>query len=151
MFFRRRKRRITRRRTASVSQHYKDHKELAREILHERLVLYNEHYGFTYKRVAIRNQRTCWGSCSEHGNLNFNYKAIFLPETLMDYIVVHELCHIKELNHSPDFWKLVAETVPDYRERRNHLKKMTHIPNSGFPSSVAQNRIAMLTSSTQKP
>ncbi len=84
---------------------------------------YNEIYGFKCKRVFIKNQRTRWGSCSQGGNLNFNYKIIYLPETLADYIVIHELCHLKELNHSPRFWNLVERTVPDYKERKRELRK----------------------------
>lgn len=137
MLFKRRKKRSRRR---SASKHYMEYKELARAIIHERLVVYSGHYELTYNRVAIRNQRTCWGSCSEYKNLNFNYKIIFLPEMLMDYVIVHELCHLRHLNHSEDFWNLVAETIPDYREKRTHLKKMTHIPSRGFPSSIVYTR-----------
>lgn len=103
------------------SAHYRAHKEVARVFIHERLAYFNAHYGFVYKRVAIRNQRTCWGSCSEHGNLNFNYKLLFLPSHLADYVIVHELCHLAELNHSPQFWARVAEMCPTYRECRKEL------------------------------
>lgn len=121
--------------------HYIKHKELAREIIHERLSHWNRVYSVAYGRVAVRNQKRCWGSCSEHGNLNFNYKIIFLPESLMDYIIVHELCHLRELNHSPVFWKEVARAIPDYKKRQQHLRKMTHIPQQGFPSSILNTRI----------
>lgn len=136
MFGWKRKRYVVRRRKVPP-QHYVKHKEFAREVIKERLAVWNGHYGFTYKRVAIRNQKTCWGSCSEHGNLNFNYKIIFLPESLMDYVIVHELCHIKHLDHSTDFWALVGQTIPDYTGRRKHLRKMTQVPQQGFPSSIA--------------
>lgn len=138
MMFRRRKGRgvFRRRRTPLNAQHYREHKELAREIVHERLSYWNQFYGFTYRRVSIKNQRTCWGSCSELGNLNFNYRIIFLPEHLMDYVIVHELCHIAELSHSKIFWAEVERAVPDFKERRTHLRKMTRIPKQGFPSSV---------------
>ena len=118
--------------------HYDAYKEHAREIIHGRLVHFNNHYNMVYKRVAIRNQKTCWGSCSEYGNLNFNYKIIFLPQDLMDYVIVHELCHITHLNHSSAFWQLVEETVPNHKEQRAHLRKMTHVPAQGFPSSIVQ-------------
>ena len=111
-----------RRRASSVTKHYLAHKEQARELIHSRLVYFNEHYGLTYNRVAIRNQRRCWGSCTSLGNLNFSYKLLFLPAELRDYIIVHELCHLAELNHSPHFWALVAERVPEYQEHKKSLK-----------------------------
>jgi predicted metal-dependent hydrolase len=83
----------------------------------------NENYGFKFKRVFIRNQKTRWGSCSRDGNLNFNYKLIYLPDALADYIVAHELCHLKELNHSFRFWSLVERVAPDYKERRKELRR----------------------------
>lgn len=118
---------ITRRRTTSVTKHYTEHKEAARRLIHIRLEYFNTHYNLTYKRVAIRNQRRSWGSCTSLGNLNFSYKILFLPPELADYIIVHELCHLKELNHGERFWNLVAETVPDYRERKAVLKKYDHL------------------------
>lgn len=124
-----------RRRALPHHKHYADHKELARSIIHERLAYWNVHYNFAYKRVAVRNQKRRWGSCSEHGNLNFNYKIIFLPEALMDYVIVHELCHLAELNHSQMFWDHVALTVPEYKKMRAYLRRMTHVPHKGFPSS----------------
>ncbi len=129
--FRRKRRKIP------VSKHYQEHKDLARSLIHQRLEYWNEFYNFEYKRVAVRNQKTCWGSCSEHKNLNFNYKIAFLPQELMDYVIVHELCHLKEMNHSKDFWTQVARTLPEHKEYRRRLRSMTHIPNNGFPSSMA--------------
>lgn len=105
-----------------MTRHYREHKEAARRTILERLDFYNQHYQYEWKRVAIRNQRRCWGSCSSLGNLNFSYKLLLLPDDLRDYIVVHELCHLKELNHGPRFWALVAETIPDYLERIRRLK-----------------------------
>lgn len=102
---------------------YKKYKNQALAFVRERLEYFNRFYGFIYHRVSVKNQRTCWGSCSKKGNLNFNYKIIFLPPALADWIVVHELCHLKELNHSKKFWSLVAQTIPDWREIRQKLKK----------------------------
>lgn len=101
---------------------YLHYKEAARRMIAKRLPELNERYGFDYKRVSIKNQRRCWGSCSKQGNLNFNYKLVLLPDRLADYVMVHELCHLKEMNHSVRFWKLVGESMPDYRELRHQLK-----------------------------
>jgi predicted metal-dependent hydrolase len=103
---------------------YRKSVKLARAIVHSRLEFFNRHYGFSYNRVAIKNQRTCWGSCSQKSNLNFNYNVINLSEEQRDYVIVHELCHLQELNHSQKFWKLVAQVIPDYRRIRGELKKI---------------------------
>ena len=87
-----------------------------------RLEVLNQAYSHPYKKVSVRNQKTRWGSCSTQGNLQFNYRILFLPQELVDYIVVHELCHLKEMNHSKRFWNLVAKTVPEYRTLRARLR-----------------------------
>ena len=97
-------------------------KEDARKLVTERIAHFNEYYNFSFKGIAIRNQKSRWGSCSHKGNLNFNYKIALLPPELQDYIVVHELCHLKQLNHSSAFWELVAEQVPNHKELRKKLK-----------------------------
>lgn len=101
---------------------YEEHKERARLFVHKKILQLNVFYNFTYNEVRIKNQTTLWGSCSRKGNLNFNYKIIHLPEKLADYIVVHELCHLKELNHGKEFWTLVAKRVPDYKKLREELR-----------------------------
>jgi predicted metal-dependent hydrolase len=95
----------------------------AKKLVQSRLEYFNRFYGFAYDRISIRNQQTRWGSCSAKGNLNFNYRILFLPSELSDYVVVHELCHLRELNHSPAFWRLVELTVPDYKKRRQLLRQ----------------------------
>ena len=99
-------------------------KETALKLAQEKVAVFNQQYNLTYRRISIRNQKTRWGSCSKAGNLNYNYKIALLPERLSDYIVVHELCHLKEFNHSRRFWDLVAQTLPDYKERRKEIKNL---------------------------
>ncbi len=98
-------------------------KEEARALAHSRLAHFNEAYGFRWNRVSIKDQRSQWGSCSRYGNLNFNYKIVLLPSALADYVIVHELCHLKEMNHSARFWSLISKTVPEWRERRSKLRR----------------------------
>ena len=72
---------------------------------------------------AERFQQTRWGSCSSRGNLNFNWRLLLMPERVMDYVIVHELAHRREMNHSAAFWQIVETYLPDYRERRQWLKE----------------------------
>ncbi len=102
---------------------FKENKEAALAFVTERLAFFNTLYNFKYGTIRVRNQKSRWGSCSIRGNLNFNYSIVHLPQELADYIVVHELCHLKEFNHSKNFWNLVAEALPDYDRRRTILKK----------------------------
>lgn len=104
---------------------YIEAKEESRKFIESRLNYYATEYGFKFNRVSIRNQKSRWGSCSAKRNLNFNYRLLFLPIHLADYVIVHELCHLKEMNHSREFWKLVGGILPDYRERRRDLKKIS--------------------------
>jgi predicted metal-dependent hydrolase len=98
------------------------YKATAEHLVQRRLSYFNTFYRLAINNVSIRNQKTRWGSCSKKSNLSFNYKIAFLPLELVDYVVVHELCHVKELNHSGRFWNLVTETIPNYKERRRRLK-----------------------------
>lgn len=79
--------------------------------------------GLSYNRVVIKGMRSRWGSCSVKGNLNFNWKLVLLPEPVIDYVIIHELTHLKEMNHSRKFWELVARECPDWRGRRKWLTK----------------------------
>lgn len=98
------------------------YKDQALVLAAKRIEYFNKIYGFKFNKINIKNQKTRWGSCSRKGNLNFNYKIALLPERLADYIIVHELCHLKEFNHSQKFWNLVAKAIPDYLEIRNELR-----------------------------
>ena len=114
---------LQKKKTEAVAD-YKKYAKLAKVVVRSQLEFFNQQYGFTYNRIAIKNQKTCWGSCSQKANLNFNYRIINLSQDLRDYVIVHELCHLKELNHSRNFWKLVAQAVPNYCELRRRLKNI---------------------------
>ena len=105
---------------------YAANKEAARRLITERVRHFMGHYGSRHGmavgKIAIRNQKSRWGSCSRKGNLNFNYKLVFLSPEARDYVIVHEICHIKEFNHGRGFWALVGETVPEYKKLRKELR-----------------------------
>jgi predicted metal-dependent hydrolase len=94
----------------------------ALEFVKSRINHYNQHYKFTFGKITIKNHRSVWGSCSARKNLNFNHRIVDLTPEQADYIIVHELCHLKELNHSKRFWSLVAETIPNFRELKHSLR-----------------------------
>ena len=79
--------------------------------------------GVNYNRLNVRAAKTRWGSCSQKGNLNFNWKLMMAPEPVVDYVIIHELAHLKEMNHSKKFWNLVAEHCPKWRKHRQWLKE----------------------------
>lgn len=93
----------------------------ASRIIPERVAYYAPLVGVTYARVTIRLQRTRWGSCSSRGNLNFNAVLVLADSDLMDYVIVHELCHRKQMNHSALFWTEVERVCPNWRECRRRL------------------------------
>lgn len=101
-------------------------RDLARQaarVIPERAAYFAPLVGVDYGRITIRSQRTRWGSCSAKGNLNFNCLLTLCPPEVLDYVVVHELCHRKELNHSARFWAEVAKVCPDYARHRHWLKE----------------------------
>jgi predicted metal-dependent hydrolase len=115
-----------RRRTASKASvaHYEENKEAARAIVHQKLAHFAPLYGVSYKKVFIKNSRSRWGSCSERGNLNFNYRIALLRDDLANYVVVHELCHLIHFNHSLAFWAEVERAVPGAKTLRRELRKI---------------------------
>ena len=97
-------------------------KKQAKADLTARVARFAPMVGVNYNRVSIRAQKTRWGSCSREGNLNFNCLLMLVPEEVRDYVVIHELCHRKEMNHSPRFWAEVARICPQYDTHRRWLK-----------------------------
>ena len=136
------KRIIKKRSIKKINDQYTDLKEETRVKVLAKLVKYRDFYLsnvnssghiltkvynlnlLNYKRVAIRDQKSRWGSCSSRGNLNFNYRLILLSEEMCDYVIVHELCHLLEMNHSDRFWSLVALAVPDYQSVKAQMRKI---------------------------
>lgn len=101
---------------------YLNNKDKSLELAKKKVEEFNSVYRFQFNKINIKNQKTKWGSCSSKKNLNFNYKIIHLPENILNYIIVHELCHLGEFNHSQKFWKLVAKAIPDYLDIKKELK-----------------------------
>lgn len=97
--------------------------EKALEYIPKRVSYFAKQIGVTYGKITIRNQKTRWGSCSSKGNLNFNCLLMLTPPEVIDYVVVHELCHRKEMNHSGAFWAEVEKAIPDYKEQVKWLKE----------------------------
>ena len=95
----------------------------ALDVIPGRVEYFADRIGVTYGRITIRNQKTRWGSCSSKGNLNFNCLLMLAPSEIVDYVVVHELCHRKEMNHSKAFWREVEKILPDYRDAVKWLKE----------------------------
>ena len=97
--------------------------ETARSIFTQKAAYYARIMGVTYNRIAIREQKTRWGSCSSKGTLSFNWRLMLAPPAILDYVVVHELCHLTHMDHSKAFWQAVASVYPDYAAARKWLKE----------------------------
>jgi predicted metal-dependent hydrolase len=95
----------------------------ARILITQRVEYYAPIVGVSYNRIAIKDAKTRWGSCSRDGNLNFSFRLVLKPLELLDYVVVHELCHRIHMNHSKEFWQEVERILPDYKDRRKRLNK----------------------------
>lgn len=103
---------------------YAEHRDEALAFVTERVAYWNRIYGFAYGTIAVRNQKTRWGSCSRRGNLSFNWRLLFLSAEMADYVVVHELCHLAQFDHSAPFWALVERAIPDHRNIRKRMKQL---------------------------
>ena len=105
---------------AALTRRYID---AAKEYFPKRVAYFHQFTGGTYSRITIRDQKTRWGSCSSKGTLSFNWRLMLAPPAILDYVVVHELCHLRHMDHSPAFWQAVGEVFPDYASARKWLRK----------------------------
>lgn len=104
----------------------KRYKDAARDYIPKRVAYFQTMTGGNYTRITIRDQKTRWGSCSSNGTLSFNWRLMLAPPAILDYVVVHELCHLTHMNHSSAFWATVESVYPDYRTARKWLKEHGH-------------------------
>ena len=118
----------------------KRYRNAARQQFESRVACYHRITGGNYTSVTVRDQKTRWGSCSSRGTLSFNYRLIFAPSVILDYVVVHELCHLTHMNHSKAFWNMVASVMPEYQTYRNWLREHgqelslgAHMARAGIP------------------
>lgn len=101
-------------------------KKQAREDITKACHHHANNLGLHYRSIAIRDQRTRWGSCSSGGRLNFSWRLILAPKEVLDYVAAHEVAHLEEMNHQPQFWRLVEKTCPNMQEHRNWLRNNGH-------------------------
>ena len=104
----------------------KRYRKTARDTFEKRVSYFHPFTGGNYTSITVRDQKSRWGSCSSRGTLSFNYRLIFAPPHVLDYVVVHELCHLTHMNHSKDFWNMVGTVMPDYKICKNWLKEHGH-------------------------
>lgn len=101
----------------------KRYRNAARDTFTRRVAYYHQLTGGNYTSITIRDQKSRWGSCSSRGTLSFNYRLIFAPQRVLDYVVVHELCHLTHMNHSKNFWHMVEKILPEYKESKKWLRE----------------------------
>ena len=118
----------------------KRYRKAARDTFTARVAYYHQFTGGNYTSITIRDQKSRWGSCSSRGTLSFNYRLIFAPLKVLDYVVVHELCHLSHMNHSKDFWSMVETVMPEYkvykswlREHGQELNLISYLEKQGIP------------------
>lgn len=118
----------------------KRYRNMARDLITRRVAYYHGLTGGSYSKITIRDQKSRWGSCSSLGTLSFNYRLIFAPAGVLDYVVVHELCHLTHMNHSKNFWNMVEKIMPEYRQYKSwlasHERELTleqHLLKQGIP------------------
>lgn len=126
IFFKKPKPKVRKRKALKVKDvSWKKHKTQAQNKVTKIISELHLPKGFEYNKITIKNQKTIWGSCSSKKNLNFNYRIIYLPDDLAKYLVVHEFCHLKHMNHSKNFWEQVEMFLPDYKILRRKLREFT--------------------------
>ena len=108
-----------------------------RELFESRVRHWSGAMGVSPKRVFLKNQRTLWGSCSTRGNLNFNRVLAGAPAEIVDYVVIHELAHLKEMNHSRRFWAVVEAWCPEQKQRRRWLRRNVGLLRGGAVSTAS--------------
>lgn len=118
----------------------KRYRNAARALFNARVAYYHQFTGGNYTSITIRDQKSRWGSCSSRGTLSFNYRLVFAPPKVLDYVVIHELCHLTHMNHSKNFWNMVEQIMPEYkvykswlREHGQELNLITHLERQGIP------------------
>lgn len=112
-------------RTIRLTEQEEDRcKKQAKAYLLQKCRHFSAYMELRHGAVKINSAKTRWGSCNRKGDINFTFRLLFLPEEVIDYVVVHELAHLKEMNHSPRFWNVVERTMPDYRARRKKLREL---------------------------
>lgn len=97
-------------------------KRVLKNYIHKRVLFFEEHYKVKINKISVRNQKTRWGSCSSGRNLSFNFRLAMAPLEVIDYIIVHEMCHLEHMNHSKSYWKKVYEVMPEYEKHELWLK-----------------------------
>ena len=119
------------------------YRHAAKDCFTKRVAYYHQKTGGLYSKITVRDQQSRWGSCSSRGTLSFNYRLIFAPTEVLDYVVVHELCHLTHMNHSKDFWNMVERIMPDYRTHKKWLKEhgheltlVNHLIKKGIPFNI---------------
>lgn len=98
------------------------YKKACKKLFEQKVMEFAAIMNVSFAKITLKEQKTCWGSCSNKQNLNFNWKLLLMPPEIMDYVIVHELTHLKEMNHSKRFWERVEAVLPDYKIRRKWLK-----------------------------
>ena len=119
------------------------YRNAAKDYFVKRVAFYHQVTGGVYQTITVRDQKSRWGSCSSRGTLSFNYRLMFAPPRVLDYVVVHELCHLTHMDHSANFWGMVERVMPDYRVYKQWLKEHgheltleNHLKRKGIPLSL---------------
>lgn len=98
------------------------YKEHARDKLHDRARMYSDRVGVSYRTVKVKDMKSQWGSCTKGGDIHFNWRIVMAPMRIVDYVVIHELCHREHHDHSPEFWRLLGRILPEYKDRKEWLR-----------------------------